>query len=85
MFEPWVEKIHWKRESVQFSRSVVSDSATPWTPAHYGLQHGKGNGYPLFLPGEFHGQRRLEGYSLWGHKESDVTEQLTFSLFHSEK
>jgi len=21
------------------------------------------------LPGEFHGQRSLVGYSLWGHKE----------------
>ena len=35
---------------------------------------------PLFLPGEFHGQRSLEGYSLWGHKESDTTEWLTLSL-----
>jgi len=25
----------------------------------------------VFLPGEFYGQRRLEGYSPWGHKESD--------------
>ena len=33
---------------------------------------------PVFLPGEFHGQRSLEGYSLWGHKESDMTEQLHF-------
>ena len=42
---------------------------------------GEGNGYPLlFLPGEFHGQRRLAGYSPWGHKESDMTEQLTLSL-----
>jgi len=28
---------------------------------------------PVFLPGEFHGQRSLEGYSPWGHKESDMT------------
>ena len=27
-----------------------------------------------FLPGESHGQRRLEGHSPWGHKESDMTE-----------
>ena len=27
-----------------------------------------------FLPGESHGQRSLVGYSLWGHKESDMTE-----------
>ena len=29
---------------------------------------------PVFLPGESHGQRRLMGYSPWGHKESDTTE-----------
>ena len=29
---------------------------------------------PVFLPGEFHGQRSLEGYSPWGHKQSDTTE-----------
>ena len=32
---------------------------------------------PVFVLGEFHGQRSLEGYSPWGHKESDTTEQLT--------
>ena len=26
--------------------------------------------------GEFHGQKSLAGYSPWGHKESDTTEQL---------
>ena len=35
----------------------------------------------VFLPGEFHRQRSLVGYSPWGHKESDTTEQLTLSLF----
>ena len=29
---------------------------------------------PVFLPGESHGQRGLEGYSPWSHKESDSTE-----------
>ena len=29
---------------------------------------------PVFLPGEFQGQRILVGYSPWGHKESDMTE-----------
>ena len=28
----------------------------------------------VFLSGEFHGQRSLEGYSPWGCKESDTTE-----------
>ena len=27
---------------------------------------------PVFLPGEFHGQRSLADYSPWGHKESDT-------------
>ena len=30
----------------------------------------------VFLPGEFYGQRRLEGYSPWGHKESDGGNQV---------
>ena len=36
---------------------------------------------PVFLPGEFHGQRSLGGYSPRSRKESDTTEQLTLSLF----
>ena len=28
---------------------------------------------PVFLPGEFHGQRSLVGYSPWDHKESGMT------------
>ena len=36
---------------------------------------------PVFLPGEFHGQRSLAGYSSWGCKESDTTEQLTCSCY----
>ena len=32
----------------------------------------------VLLPGKFHGLRSLIGYSLWGCKESDTTEQLHF-------
>ena len=32
---------------------------------------------PVFLPGEFHGQSSLAGYSPWGRKESDMTEWLS--------
>ena len=28
----------------------------------------------VFLPGKFHGQRSLAGYSPWGHKASGTTE-----------
>ena len=31
---------------------------------------------PVFLPGKSHGWRSLVGYSSWGRKESDTTEQL---------
>ena len=30
---------------------------------------------PVFLPGKSHGQRRLAGYSPWGHIELDMTER----------
>ena len=29
---------------------------------------------PVFLPGGSHGQRKLAGYSTWGHKELDTNE-----------
>ena len=37
---------------------------------------------PVFLSGEFHGQRSLAGYSLWRHKESDMTEH-PWMVLHS--
>ena len=45
---------------------------------------------PIFLPGKSHGQRNLAGYSPWGNKELDITEQQTqhcisyiqFCIFH---
>ena len=48
-FDPWVEKIPWRRK---------------WQPT------------PVLLPGKFHGWRILVGYSPWGLKELDTTEQL---------
>ena len=53
-FDPWVQKIPWRRE---------------WQLT------------PVFLPGEFHGQKSLAGYSLWGCKELHRTERLRFH-FH---
>ena len=37
----------------------------------------------VFLPGEFHGQRSLAGYSPWGCKVLDTTERLTLSLSYT--
>jgi len=39
----------------------VQSSALTWQPT------------PVCLPGQFHGQRSLAGYSPWGRKESDMT------------
>ena len=44
-----------------------------------GRSLGEGNGWlttPVFLSGEFHGQRSLVVYSPWDCKGSDMTEQL---------
>ena len=38
---------------------------------------------PVFLPGEFCGQKSLTGYSPWGHKESDLAERLTYTHIHT--
>ena len=35
---------------------------------------------PVFWLGEFHGQRSLAGYSLWGHKESELIDFHFFTL-----
>ena len=39
--------------------------------------------HSVFFPEESHRQRSLEGYTPWGHKGSDMTEQLTFWHFTS--
>ena len=40
---------------------------------------------PVFLPGEFHGQRSLMDSSSWGCKESDMTERLNQTEWNLEK
>ena len=40
------------------------------------LQHHSSK-HQFFLPGKSNGQRSLVGYGPWGHKELDMTEQLT--------
>ena len=48
--------------------------------------NGKWQPTPVFLPRKFHGQSALVGYSPWGHKESDMTEQLsTQTIFLHKK
>ena len=45
----------------------------------YSLWRRKWQSTPVLLPGKSHGQRSLIGYSPWGRKESDTTEQLYFT------
>ena len=69
--------LRWKRISVQ--RRPGFD---PWVrkiPRRRKLQP-----IPIFLPGEFHGQRSWVGYSRRGCKDSDVTERLTLHFMGSE-
>ena len=48
----------------------------PSAPAPSTLSHAWNLAAPVFLSGEFHGQRSLAGYSPWGHIDSDTTQQL---------
>ena len=50
------------------------------------LEEGAWQPTPVFLPGKSYGQRSLVGCSPWGHKELDMTQQLSlhariFSLY----
>ena len=47
-----------------------------------GRSPGEGNGNPLQYSclGKSRGRRSPEGYSPWGHKESDMTERLSLHL-----
>ena len=49
-----------------------------------GKSPGEGNGNPLQYPclEKSHGPRSLVGYSPWGRKELDMTEQLHFTSLH---
>ena len=40
---------------------------------------------PVFLPGESHGQRNLEGYSPEGHKESETIEATEHTCIQNYK
>ena len=53
-------------EDVRDLDSVLGSGKIPWKR--------KWQPTPVFLPGEFHGQRSLVGSSPWDHKVSDLTE-----------
>ena len=58
----------------------VGDARDAGSVPGLGRSPGEGHGNPflVLLPGKFHGQRSLVGYSRRGRKESDMTERLHF-------
>ena len=65
-FSPGSGRSHGEKEMATHSSILAWE--IPRTEDPGGLQS---------LPGEFHGQRSLVGYSLWGWKESNTTQQLS--------
>ena len=55
---------------------VIEDTSFQFTAEAFSWRR-KSQTTAVSLPGEFHGQRSLVGYSPWGRKESDTIEQLT--------
>ena len=66
--------LHWEDQVLEPSSQIMQNQPgfdswvkkTPWRREWQPT--------PVFLPGKFHGQRSLAGYSPWSHKESDMTE-----------
>ena len=71
-------KIPWTEEPGRLqsmgSQRVRHDWATSLSLFTFMHWRRKWQPIPVFLPGESHRQRSLEGYSTWGCKESDMTE-----------
>ena len=64
--EPFVREsdIHWGFPGDSDGKESACNAGDPGSPGR------EWQPTPGFLPGEFHGQRSLAGYSPWGHKES---------------
>ena len=69
--------------SVVTSHKSTSNAGDCGSIPGLGRSSGGGLPTPVFVPGKSHGQRSLAGYSPWGSKELDITEQL--SLHFSQK
>ena len=67
-------------------KECACNAENPGSILGSGRSPGEGNGYPWihtpeFLPGEFHGQQSLMGYSPWGCKEVNTTKWLTLYTY----
>ena len=65
------------------SLPVVRETRVPSLGWETPLEKGLAIYSTVFLPGEFHGQRSLAGYSLWGCKELNLTESHTHTHTHT--
>ena len=68
-----------------YSKESSCSAGDPGLIPELGISPGGRHGPPLqysFL-GNPHGQRRLVGYTPWGHKESDTTEATYYAHTHS--
>ena len=93
-FNSWVKKIPWKRDrltspvflgflSGSDGKESTCNVGDLGSIPGFGRCPAEGHGYALQYSclKNFHGQRSLEGYSLWGCKESYVTEQLSTAQY----
>ena len=73
----------WEKLILKSHRNEQTNAGDPGLIPGLGRSTGEGvwQPTPIFLPGEFHWQRSLVGYSAWSYKESHTTEWLTLSLF----
>ena len=93
--DSWVGKIPWRRDRIltpvllDFPGSDGKESACSVGDLGLipglGRPPGGGHGNPLQYSclENPHGQRSLAGYSPWGHKELDMTEQLITAQHHN--
>ncbi|CAI9164575.1 unnamed protein product [Rangifer tarandus platyrhynchus] len=72
--------LFWASLVAQMVKNLPANAGDPGSIPGSGRCPEEGNGsplqYPVFLPGESHGQRSLAGYSPWGRKELDMPERL---------
>ena len=75
------QKIPWMEEPDRLQSmgllTVWHDSATSLSLFTFMHWRRKWQPIPVLLPGKYHGQKSLAGYSPWGCKESDTTERLS--------
>ena len=72
----WNVRFYYASRQWLRGKESACNAGDPGSAPKLGGSPGEENGYlyPVFLPGESHGQRSLAGYGSWGHKDSDTTE-----------